>query len=625
MKTVKFLLLIIITLFFILVPFSFSQESKIYNILILNSYSSDYIWSENILKGINETLKTNNINSNLRIEYMDTKYNNSKEYYNLLFSLYKNKYKNVKFDAIISSDDNAFRFLLKNRESLFKNVPIFFCGLNSINSYDLKNEQNIYGLEEKFSLPNTLDIAFKSNSNINKIYLITDNTVSGNSTKYEFKRQAIKYNPNLKILFIKNNTIETLKNEVSIITDKNSIIIFAYYITDDFGNKYSISKSTKEITSIAKIPIYGLFSFNLSNGIIGGNLISGYSQGKRATEIMISYFKEDFVGKTQYLERDVISQNMFDYNMLIKYHINLNTLPKDSLIINKPNSFYEKNKKILIVGTSIIIFLILYIITLRFQINKKTKANIKIEKELLEHKRMNSLGILTVGISHEINTPLGNSITIATYLDKIADELKESYISKSLKKSDLLNTITLIKNSVNILVTNLNKISILVNSFKNIMVNSNINASKKFNIRQLIEETTYLFSEEISKYSHKVNIECNKNLIVIGERNHYKKIFENLISNSLQHGFKNSTNGIINISVFFENNELSIKYSDNGCGFESKENAFEPFYTTNRGSNVGLGLYSVYNIVNLLNGIITLDNNSIGTKFNITIPLTHNN
>ena len=99
------------------------------------------MWTNDIKSGVLETINKNFSNVKLRIEYMDTKNCSGNQHFKTLYDYYKKKYKNIKFDAIISSNDNTLSFLLNYREDkLFKDISIFFCGINNISEYDLERE-----------------------------------------------------------------------------------------------------------------------------------------------------------------------------------------------------------------------------------------------------------------------------------------------------------------------------------------------------------------------------------------------------------------------------------------------------------------------------------------------------
>jgi len=92
---------------------AYAQDEQTKNVLVLNSYHKGFPWTDNLINGFMSVLKPENSNIEIITEYMDTKTQGyDKEYKQKLYELYNYKYKNQNFDLIISSDDNAFNFLI---------------------------------------------------------------------------------------------------------------------------------------------------------------------------------------------------------------------------------------------------------------------------------------------------------------------------------------------------------------------------------------------------------------------------------------------------------------------------------------------------------------------------------
>ena len=123
-----------------------AQDNDKYKILILNSYHKEFEWTDGQVSAAREILTSNLTNSELYIEYMDTKRVNNKEYLVLVYKTLWLKYRNVKLDAIIATDDNALNFLLAHRNELFGEVPVVFGGINGYSDTLLADRTLFTGL-----------------------------------------------------------------------------------------------------------------------------------------------------------------------------------------------------------------------------------------------------------------------------------------------------------------------------------------------------------------------------------------------------------------------------------------------------------------------------------------------
>ena len=99
------------------------------------------------------------------------------------------------------------------------------------------------------------------------------------------------------------------------------------------------------------------------------------------------------------------------------------------------------------------------------------------------------------------------------------------------------------------------------------------------------------------------SLECQDEDNVLTYPGCHAQLLTNLVSNSVQHAFKDSSNECINqIRIVFtkEDDRIIVDYFDNGCGIEIDKlnKVIEPFYTTSRiKGNSGLGLSIAFNLV----------------------------
>ncbi|BEP27976.1 cache domain-containing protein [Helicovermis profundi] len=250
----------------------------------------------------------------------------------------------------------------------------------------------------------------------------------------------------------------------------------------------------------------------------------------------------------------------------------------------------------------------------------------QMQNQLIESEKMAALGNLVAGIAHEMNTPLGVAVTTFSHLDKESKLLEKSYKNNKLKKSDMTNYFSIFSEASEILMYNINRAVMLIQSFKRIAVDQNTEEKMSFNIYEYLNTILLSLKHEYKRRKIEFIINCDEELTINSVPGAFSHIFTNFIMNSIVHGFKDRQGGIINIDIKEEKNILKIEYSDNGSGIE-KENlkkVFEPFFTTNRGNGgSGLGLNIVYSIVTQqLKGTIVVESKkSIGTKFIVRVPI----
>ncbi|MEN8140874.1 MAG: ATP-binding protein [Thermodesulfobacteriota bacterium] len=250
----------------------------------------------------------------------------------------------------------------------------------------------------------------------------------------------------------------------------------------------------------------------------------------------------------------------------------------------------------------------------------------QMQDHLVQSEKMASLGELIAGISHEINTPVGISYTAATHLEKVTRDFAKLYASDGIKRSDLRKFMDTCLASTDLLVTNLNRASALIKSFKHVAIDQSGEAKRLFELRPYIDEVLLSLQPVLKKTRHVVQVDGPWDLGLNSYPGAFSQVFTNLITNAINHGYGPGEAGTMTIDFCQEGENLRLTFSDDGRGVSpaALEQIFSPFFTTNReGGGSGLGLHIVYNIVNQqLHGTIRCESvPGMGTAFIITVPL----
>ena len=258
---------------------------------------------------------------------------------------------------------------------------------------------------------------------------------------------------------------------------------------------------------------------------------------------------------------------------------------------------------------------------------KNTINNLKqTQEQLVESEKLASLGRLVAGVAHEINTPVGIGLTGMSHFGEITNNINTLYKNDEMSQDDFEEYLNTSKDLSSLVYKNLKKAATLVKAFKQVAVDQSSEEKRNFELRIYLDEILQSMHSLTKKAKVNISITCDENIKLNSYAGAYSQIFTNLIMNSIIHGFKNTKDKKINISVKKSEKKLKIIYKDNGGGIK-KENLskiFEPFYTTNRDKGgSGLGLNIIYNIItSKLNGIISCKSKeNYGVEFIIIINI----
>jgi|GEM_PF-1335638 len=270
--------------------------------------------------------------------------------------------------------------------------------------------------------------------------------------------------------------------------------------------------------------------------------------------------------------------------------------------------------------------------TKRELLEKSLKELKETQEQLIQSEKMSALGNLVSGIAHEVNTPLGNAITSSSIIKKESTCLLEDFKNGVLKKSVMESRLKVLKDSSSLLIKTLHYSSELIKSFKQISVDQVTNDVREFNIKNYIEEIFLTNNNKLKTIPAKIVIESeDDNLLIKTSPGVISQIFNNLIQNSIIHGFNEfHKKAKISVMITLEEEMIKIIYEDNGKGIDLsiKDKIFEPFITTKRNAGgTGLGLNIVYNLIyQKLKGSLTLKSEeNVNTQFIIKIPRTYSN
>ena len=261
--------------------------------------------------------------------------------------------------------------------------------------------------------------------------------------------------------------------------------------------------------------------------------------------------------------------------------------------------------------------------------NKDLKSSIielsKAQDRLLEAEKMSSLGALSAEISHEINTPIGISITSTSYLSDIIHKFQQDINAPQLSKRTIDSFIDNAQHSVELLLSNLQRAAELIASFKQVAVDQTNDKVRLINVAKYLDEIIRSIHPKLKKTDHSVKINCDPHIEIYTHPGAIAQIIINLIINSIAHAFTNINRGEMTIDIALDQQRLVILYRDNGIGVneEQLEKLFDPFYTTKASKGgTGLGTHIIKNLIeDTLNGSIeAYSKESEGLSYHMSFP-----
>ena len=248
------------------------------------------------------------------------------------------------------------------------------------------------------------------------------------------------------------------------------------------------------------------------------------------------------------------------------------------------------------------------------------------QNSLIEAEKLAALGRLVAGVAHEVNSPVGVSLTVASTLEQKSASFAAEAARGDIKRSSLNDFLEVTRDASAQLVANLNRAAELILSFKQVAADRVHSDQRTFDIGILTEQISMSLRAGLKKLNLTLNVKCEPDVTMNSYPGPYGQVLTNLFLNSVTHAFPDGKAGKIDITVrACSDDEVEILFADNGCGmsFGIRRQAFNPFFTTRRDQGcTGLGLHIVHNIVILrLGGRINLDSEpGEGTRVQLVLP-----
>jgi signal transduction histidine kinase len=249
------------------------------------------------------------------------------------------------------------------------------------------------------------------------------------------------------------------------------------------------------------------------------------------------------------------------------------------------------------------------------------------QRYLIETERLAALGGLVAGVAHEINSPVGISLTVASTLAHRCKTFADQIVSGPVRRSLLAEFADDCRDAANQLVANLQRAGELIQSFKQVAVDRSQADRRSFDLKLATEQIVASVRPGLPKSRDLLTLEIPSDVALDSYPGAYGQVLTNLIFNAVTHGFADGADGRIVIKARrLGTEQIEITFSDDGRGIpgEAQRHVFDPFFTTRRAQgSTGLGLYIVHNLVTQqLGGRITLVSVlGKGTTICMTLPV----
>lgn len=247
--------------------------------------------------------------------------------------------------------------------------------------------------------------------------------------------------------------------------------------------------------------------------------------------------------------------------------------------------------------------------------------------KLIDSEARATLSTIVASVSHELSTPIGNSMLMATMLVDQSKNFNDLVDAGHLKRSELGVFLKVLRDGTQLMERNLQRANELLGNFKQVSVDQASDQRREFDLTQYLKEIVDSMAPSLKTKPHRIILDVPNGIRMNSLPGRIGQVIINLINNAYLHAFDGRDNGVLTISAIANSETVEICVADNGVGMsnENLEKLFQPFFSTKIGrGGTGLGMTIVDNLVRKsLGGELAVKSElGVGTTFQIDLPLT---
>jgi signal transduction histidine kinase len=583
------------------------------SILFLDEDTPIYPWFRQMSEAFYVTIRTETTSDPfVFIENLGIDEYGTADYFNILLSNFREKYRNKAIGVIVSNASRALPVTLRLRDELWPTTPVVLAGIQERRAAQLNLPSNVTGFTFRHQLQDIVATADTLIPGLKRIVLAGSRIKQG-GWRQDFLDDLPDVRARFEVIDLTDLSLAELRQRLTELPG-DSAVVYVGFSTDVAGDRYLPAEASQLVAESANRPTFVDSETFIGTGSVGGLVISPGGIGRVAARFALRILDGENAADIPITNSEEVLRPVFDWRQLQRWDISEKRLPVGSEIrFRSPTAWEQYRWQIMLISAALVLQSLL-IGGLFYEHRRRRQAEVEASRRMAELAHMNrsaAIGQMSASIAHEIKQPLAAIVMNASaglhWLAKDTPNVEEA--AHALKN----------------IVGNGNRATRVVETLR-AMFKKEISNHTLVDINDAIREVLTLLHIELDEHEVLTKATLKDGLPrVMADRVQFQQVIFNLVRNAIE--AMSSTAGGSRVlrlrSEATETGECLVAIEDSGPGIEPEtlKRIFEPFFTS-KSKGMGMGLSICHSIVEAHGGrLLAASAKPHGAIFEILLPL----